>query len=137
MMSYINCFELTAGKPPYKLFASVSGTFQGINIYVGGGTDPHIGSVAISIPRASLEDPNKRSCTTSVFNCIGHKDDIVAKIFSEAVCIKYDCVVTVSAGIHIDNASSDQIDEIKKISKDLLNSLLIELEKHARKGEQK
>ncbi|MBI3122079.1 MAG: hypothetical protein HYZ03_07340, partial [candidate division NC10 bacterium] len=44
-----------------------------------GGDIPHIGAVAISIPRPSRADARRRSATTSVFALLGHKEDELAR----------------------------------------------------------
>lgn len=124
----INNINISVGDQPFEVFASLSGTLDGINVYVGGGTDPHIGAVAISTPRPSLKNPENLSFTTSVFNCIGHKDDVIAKLFSEALCLRYNCVVVVSAGVHIDHISIQEITQLQQLSAELLNMATQELD---------
>ena len=120
----IDNLNVTVGELPFQVFASLSGTFDGINAYIGGGPDPHIGAVVISTPRLSLADSEKLSCTTSVFNCVGHKDDIIAKLFSEALCLRYNCVTVVSAGIHLDNITPAGIQQFQQLSAELLDKVI-------------
>ena len=53
-----------------------------LTVAVYGGEVPHIGSVVLAIPRDSLTGKG-RSTTCSVLNCIGHKDELLAKQFAE------------------------------------------------------
>jgi hypothetical protein len=44
-------------------------------VVLGGGERPHIGALAVAIPRPSLADPEQTSSTSSVITLLGHKDD--------------------------------------------------------------
>ncbi len=100
--------KLEDGK--YSLQAVAVRTQNGINIYIGGGELPHIGTVVISQPRLSLKGDGNTSCTTSVFNLVSHKDDAMAIPLAERICKKLNQVVVVTAGVHIDNADKQDID---------------------------
>ena len=76
---------------------------------LSGGDRPHIGAVAVAIPRPSLKGSGRTSSTSSVFTLIAHKDDEVARKTSEALARELNRVAVVSAGIHIDNASEADI----------------------------
>ena len=116
------------GTPPLQLDVFIVEAGTGIQVYLGGGESPHIGSVAISQPRPSLENPNINSCTTSIINLLGHKDDKPAVLFAEGFCKKFNCVTVVSAGIHIVSATSEELQTIMRLSGDLLEKSLIEWE---------
>lgn len=90
---------------------------------VYGGTKPHIGSVAISMPRVSLTK-DAYSATTSSINCLGHKDDEIAKLFASKVATQLQCVVVCSCGIHIDNITNEQLQDIKDCSAELLEEVI-------------
>jgi hypothetical protein len=102
-------FNETYEDGKYSLHAAVIRTPDGINIYLGGGELPHIGTVVISQPRQSLKGNGLISCTTSVFNLISHKDDGLAIPLAEKICKEFNQVVVVSAGVHIDNATERDI----------------------------
>lgn len=78
---------------------------------VGGGA-AHIGCVSISIPRLSLKGDSGRSCTSSVWNMTGHKDEAVCRKLSEAYCKKTGKLVVCIGGIHIDDIRPRQIAEL-------------------------
>ncbi|HHY04507.1 MAG TPA: hypothetical protein GX534_04915 [Thermoanaerobacterales bacterium] len=111
----------------YTLTAVIVPAYDGINIYVGGGERPHIGTVVISEPRESLKNAKTISCTTSVYNFLGHKDDFIAVPIAEAICINTGKTVVVSAGIHIDNATQDDIDTFMQNKDKLIKEILLNL----------
>ena len=90
---------------------------------VYGGDTPHIGSVIMSTVRPSLTGVGD-GVTSSVINGIAHKDDIVGKLFAEAVALKAKCVVTCSCGVHMDDISSEQIRIVKEKCAELLEMTL-------------
>ena len=115
---------LSLGKAPLRLTVLIIQAGKDIQIYLGGGALPHIGSVAISQPRPSLKDPDQNSCTTSVINLPGHKDDRPAVLFAEGFCKKYSCLTVVSAGIHINDATQEQLEKIMSLAGKLLEKSL-------------
>lgn len=102
----------TINEGKYSLEAVVVITGDGINIYLGGGEKPHLGTVVISQPRPSLKGDGTISCTTSVFNFMHHKDDGLAVPLAELICKSMNTPVVVTAGVHIDSATGDDIDKL-------------------------
>ena len=78
-------------------------------VSIWGGTHPHIGAVALALPRPSLKDKKKTSATSSVLTVLGHKEDQTVKAVSETLSaiLKKNTVVT--AGIHWDNLKAEEI----------------------------
>ncbi|AYO32021.1 hypothetical protein D2962_16725 [Biomaibacter acetigenes] len=113
-----------AGEGKFYLEAVITVTQEGINIYLGGGEKPHIGSVAVSQPRPSLKGDGSISCTTSVLNLLGHKDDGLAVPLAEKLCKKLKQTVVVTAGVHIDNATMDDIQRFKDNCKILCENIV-------------
>lgn len=107
----------------YSICCDVIPMGKDFSLAVYGGDTPHIGSVAMSTVRPSLTGVGN-GVTTSVLNGIGHKDDIVAKLFAEAVAMKAKCVATCICGIHVDNISSEQIKIVKEKCAELLEITL-------------
>lgn len=85
---------------------------------------PHIGCVTLSVPRASLDDSNSISATTSILNMIGHKDDEVAKYVSHTLASKLNKNVVITCGIHVDNITIEEINITKALIKELTNLLI-------------
>ena len=74
-----------------------------------GGTRPHIGATAMAVPRASLADPARMSSSASVLCVVGHKEDELARAVALRLAAALECTVTVVAGLHVDDASGDDI----------------------------
>jgi hypothetical protein len=79
---------------------------------IWGGTQPHIGAVAVALPRPSIADPSVTSSTSSVFTLAGHKEDEVVKMVSERLSARLDRNVVVAAGIHWDHLDEDAVTQI-------------------------
>ncbi|MBQ3425056.1 MAG: hypothetical protein IJH38_07660 [Clostridia bacterium] len=90
---------------------------------VYGGAAPHVGSVVMAIARPSLTGEGI-SATSSVLNCVGHKDEAVARIFAEAVAKAKGCTAVCACGIHVDDISPEQMDAIHRASERLLKRVL-------------
>lgn len=85
---------------------------EDILILIRGGDKPHIGSVVMAIPRKSLSDEKISSCTSSVINVTGHKDEIICRAVAENFCKKFRAVTVCTGGFHVDNLSVAQIQEV-------------------------
>ncbi|MCD8053346.1 MAG: hypothetical protein LUF00_04765 [Lachnospiraceae bacterium] len=71
----------------------------------------HVGSAALAVARPSLTGQGQ-SATTSVLNCIGHKDDAVAVHLAEAIGTATGCTTVCVCGIHIDGLSPEGIQAV-------------------------
>jgi hypothetical protein len=120
----VKTLSLQEGAGPLSLSVFIISAGKDIQIYLGGGTAPHIGSVAISQPRPRLNDPEHISCTTSIHNILGHKDDVIAVLFAEGFCKEFNCLTVASAGVHIDGAGTKEIKQIMNLAKILLEKSL-------------
>ena len=92
-----------------------------------GGERPHIGAVAAAQPRPSLRDPTRTSATASVLTFLGHKEDGVVKMASERLAAALGTHVVVTAGIHWDGLSTENIATIKARCTEVVDRLLEEL----------
>lgn len=90
---------------------------------VYGGERPHIGSVVMAIARPSLTGESL-SATSSVLNSVGHKDEVIARLFAEAVAKAKNCTAVCTCGIHVDNISSEQMEAVLRASDHLLKRVL-------------
>ncbi len=93
-----------AGELPFRVEASASYIGKDISICVFGGTSPHIGAVSLAV-----YEPMRDSATVSTVTVHSHRDDSVAAYFAKAVSREMKCTVTVSAGLHVDNAGEKEI----------------------------
>jgi hypothetical protein len=83
-----------------------------ISVCFGGGEGPHIGAVALGIPRPSLADPSAPSASASVLCVTGHKEDELARSAALELATALGCRVNVSVGLHIDDATPAEIREM-------------------------
>ncbi|MCD7950250.1 MAG: hypothetical protein LUG12_08340 [Erysipelotrichaceae bacterium] len=81
----------------------------------------HIGSVVIGEPY--FKD-DKTHVTMSNYNRLTHKDDVVARMYVEKAVLKYQCVVTCICGIHIDDITNEEMNEVMKLVKKDIEELL-------------
>jgi hypothetical protein len=98
--------ESNVGHHKILLDARKIGTDILVTIY--GGDEHHIGGVAIAYPTKS----HYRNTTTISVNTMtfpGHKDYLVANTAAEQICKALSNPVVVSVGIHMNNASKDEI----------------------------
>lgn len=104
--------ELLAGddRSGVRLAAVESG--RDLIVAIFGGQAPHVGSVAVAVPRPSLRDPAVTSATASVITLVRHKDDELAEPIAEFLARELGRVVVLSVGIHVDQATPDDIQAI-------------------------
>ena len=102
----------TAGAVPYKVSAEVRLIGADLLVVITGGDKPHIGSVAVAMPRPSLQNRRVISATSSVYNMPGHKDQVIAQRVSEVLSSKLNCTVAVMAGFHSDGISEKGIKKV-------------------------
>lgn len=105
---------VTEGSMPYEVRAEVCQIGEDVVVLVSGGEKPHVGAVAVGIPRPSLEDPGVVSSTASVFALVGHKEDDVAKIIARKMSALLNKNTVVTVGIHVDNINAEGIKLIQE-----------------------
>ena len=91
-------FSVEVSKGPLRIYSSVQRIGPDLLVSIWGGTHPHIGAVAMAVPRPSLKDPKKVSATSSNFTFVGHKEDLLAKKISEKIASQLKTNVIVTAG---------------------------------------
>ncbi len=99
-------------------------------VHIYGGSHPHIGAVALGIPRPSLKNPEDISSTVSILTMMGHKDDHLAREAADFLAASLNKNVVVVAGFHIDNAGDEQIKEVLRNCR----QLLVDVIKHYKKN---
>ncbi|PKM59899.1 MAG: hypothetical protein CVU99_11000 [Firmicutes bacterium HGW-Firmicutes-4] len=95
------------GRYQVNLHALFCGKDSSVCIF--GGEVPHIGAVAVAVPRKSLTGDGSDSASASVICIAGHKEDEMVRRIALRLSSKWVCNVTVSAGIHIDNVEKDEL----------------------------
>ena len=122
-------FQVEISKGRFKIRASVQEVGQDLLVSIWGGTRPHIGAVGIAIPRPSLKNPRQWSATSSNFTFLGHKEDTVVKKTSEILATRLRRNVVVTAGIHWDKITLNEIETIQNLTLRLSDLILKKMQK--------
>jgi hypothetical protein len=99
-------FDFGAGRGRHRIWGTAFLSPGGLAVTLVGGEVPHIGAVAVSIPRPSLANARRRSATTSVFTVVGHKEDEIARPLAAELARTLDRTTVVIAGVHIRRAGA-------------------------------
>ena len=119
--------EIIEGKDKYKVKLVAIKSGEDLTIIISGGEKPHIGAMAVSIPRPSLKDLNKVSASTSVFVLVGHKEDELSKQIAENITKITKKVTVVIVGLHIEKATSQDIEYLIQNTQKVVDKLSVEL----------
>ena len=93
---------------------------EDIAAVLSGGDRPHIGCAVLAVPRPSLTGDGSASCTSSVLNLTGHKDEQLCRFAAETLCRRYQVPVTCTGGFHKDRITPEEIREITDTLRELL-----------------
>jgi len=91
---------ITSGEGKYKVFLLKKRLNDDMIFILGGGEKSHIGGIVYC-------EQGKEPKTVKFEN---HYDYVVLEIIAEAACKKYKNNVVVMGGIHIDNATKEEIE---------------------------
>jgi gallate decarboxylase subunit D len=89
-----------------------------------GGSRPHVGAVALAVPRRSLKSPSQISATSSVLTRLGHKEDEIVKGMSERLAAGLNRAVVVSAGMHWDQLAGQEMAIVCALCEELTRRLI-------------
>lgn len=106
----MNSFYFEAGQGRHRVEAIVVLSGHDLSVTVGGGETYHIGAAALAVPRPSLAQPHRISSSASVICVTGHKEDEMARAAALRLAARFNRVVLVSVGLHIDDASPGDIE---------------------------
>lgn len=110
------------GKDNFLIEASFIKVGNDYVIVFGGGEKPHIGAVALGVPRPSLKKDGTCSSSASVICLTGHKEDLLARTAALELSKVFQHSVTV--GIHIDNVAPESIGLVESHFKFLLEQII-------------
>ena len=96
-------------------------------VSIGGGDKSHIGAVALAIPYHALNDCDKINASVSLLTVTGHKEDELARKVAYTLAAEFNCTVSVSCGIHLDNASILEINQVVGEADKLLGDAIVKL----------
>jgi hypothetical protein len=104
---------ITSGEGKYTVFLEKKKIDNDLLFIVGGGERSHIGGVVVCEPGKKIQ----------IIRLEGHYDHLVLKPIAEAACKKFKKKVAVLGGIHIENATKEEIDILVKNCNELLKCI--------------
>lgn len=105
----------------YRIEAKAYCMGNDLIVLVGGGTHPHAGAFTVH-RAATTAEQNMSVCFP------GHRDDIVAQKFLSVLSELWDGTVIVIAGIHVDQATQEDIRLLLSASDECLDQLTRKLD---------
>jgi len=123
------------GQVREQVWAQVSELGSDLMVYIGGGEEPHLGAVALGSPEPARPGYAESTATVSVISVYGHRDDEVARYAAKMLSAALGCQVAVVAGIHIDNASPEELAILMANVKSLCAAILADLSRIRRCGQ--
>ncbi|WP_295787507.1 hypothetical protein [uncultured Veillonella sp.] len=97
------------GDAPYHIYGTATIIGDDLILAIGGSEGPHIGAVAVGTPCTSWTPGKERTATASIICVQGHMDDTLARQGALQLAAALNTTVTVTTGIHLDDASLEDI----------------------------
>lgn len=97
-------YEASCGEGRLRVWGTAALCGKDIQITLLGGTAPHIGAVSLAV-----YEPERDSATVSTVTVYSHRDDTCTALCAKKFSSGLRCTACVSAGIHVDNASADDL----------------------------
>jgi len=104
---------ITSGEGKYKVFLEKHQLDDGLIYIIGGGEQSHIGGIVLC-------EPDKKPMVIKLGN---HYDHIVLEPIAKEACKKYKIKTVAVGGVHVDNASEEEIDLLVKNCKELIKCI--------------
>lgn len=122
--------ELTVGTAPHTVRCRQIAAGPDLIVVLDGGTHPHVGAVAVAVPRPSLTDSAKTSSSVSVLTMLGHKEDELARLAADHLCHTTGRLTVFTAGLHLDQASGADISLLIQNAETAYRQLAEHLQNH-------
>jgi len=105
-------YQIDEGNGSCRVSLRAFALTNGIIVHITGGDEPHIGGVAVGLPRPSTQDPSRVTANVSVISILGHKDDELARPIADRLVRELNSIIVVIAGVHIHQAIQTDIERI-------------------------
>ena len=105
-------YQIEEGEGSYGISLKAFPLANGFIVHITGGDEPHIGGVAVGLPRPSTQDPSRVTANVSVISILGHKDDELARPIADRLVRELNSIIVVIAGVHIHQANQTDIERI-------------------------
>ena len=109
----------SCGEGRYRVECQAILCGEDVNAVFIGGERAHIGAVSLAV-----YEPVRDSATVSTMTVYTHRDDQLAALAAKKLATALKCTVSVSVGIHVDNADEQDIELLCKNFAACLNQLL-------------
>lgn len=125
-------FAVQAGDGPLCVTLNVIETAgHGLVCFLSGGTLPHVGGQALASPGPLLHGAQLSHTDMWIATVPGHKDADAAAAVARRLCLATGQPVSVAAGIHVDDATPEQIETLLQNCLDAAGLAVAELEEEA------
>lgn len=94
------------------------------SLTICGGALHHVGAAVLACPTPVNPATGRRSATVSTLCALEHKDDEIARHIAKAVSVQQNCNVSAAAGIHIDDATPQELQLLLENGERLCQKLL-------------
>lgn len=111
--------RFSAGTGRHALEAVAVATPRGVTVTVASVEHGHVGATAQALPRPE----EGRTATTSVLAVPCHRDDVPAHDMAAALATRLRVPVAVSAGMHVDDATRDDIEALLANARELTEQI--------------
>lgn len=115
--------QISFGEGRYAIRLTALITSDGLSVTITGGERPHVGGMAMSVPRLPIQQ-QPGGCDTWIIPRPHHRDADIAAMVSKMVCQGTGHCTAVVAGIHIDGAEPHEIDTLIENSREASRRLL-------------
>lgn len=103
----------TSGRGKYKVWLLRHEIGDDLVFFLGGGERSHIGGVVIAQPGKKVK----------TIRLTGHYDDIVLQPIAQAACKKYNKKVVAVGGVHVDHATTKEINQLVENCRKLVKKI--------------
>lgn len=100
-----------------------------LTVCIYGGDLPHIGAAVLAVPGPSGTKPGQISASASVITVCGHMEDEPARKAALYLAARLNVVVSMTCGVHMNEADKKEIDGACKAIASLAERLAERLEK--------
>ncbi len=102
-------YTITIHEDKYQVHLIATRCGRDWNVILAGGDSHHVGAAVLGIPAYIDGDRNRPTVTLSSMCVPGHKDDELAQLVACELVRHFSATVSVSVGIHMDQASAEDI----------------------------
>lgn len=114
--------NISKGEGSLRVRLQALASTNGAVICLSGGDLPHIGGVAVGIPRP--RDASRLTANVSVISILGHKDDEIARQVADKVVRRTGQLAVVIAGIHVHKATPQDLRGVVRNAQEAVDAWL-------------